>query len=515
MTEFPEHLCWQNQVERLRQHAAADWADPARRYLFLGNQVEGGAPFVVPAVRANPHVWVMGGAGTGKSALVLAPLVVQLLQNRVGSVAVFDPKPDKALFESCRLTAAGLGLPFRHVCITPGMSSYSFPPLLQTHFAQQTLTARAETLVQALNLDYGVQYGAAYYTAMVETFVRNVLARFPAVRSPEGLAELFDRPDQLRGLVDAKTWDDSNHVRSIFAKLAGVTSLNLTPGTPGVDPRAVAAAVDLIDLFRERQVAYFALDSAQLRTTTRSVIGLGFYNLLAAAAFAGRYLPPHAKVPVACVIDEAQEIVAPNLEILLDQARDLGIQLVLAHQNLEQLHRKERDYQGVLEENTGLQVVFNPVGRKVREWMEKTSGQRVQVRLGWEQDWYGGLDMRDGRRFGPDQARRPGWFEPPRLSVREELAPRWDQDTIMRLSACRGVAWVRVGQGYESSSWTPVQMLRHIDEATFHARRRQPWPAATAETVLVEHETAFDRRRRTSATPAADLRSRIRKLAGP
>lgn len=144
MTDFHEHLCWQNQVERLLRHAAVNWADTSRRHLFLGNQVEGGAPFVVPAARANSHVWVMGGAGTGKSALVLAPLVAQLLANRVGSVVVFDPKPDKALFESCRLTASALGLRFRHVCITPGMSSYAFRPLLQSHLSNQTLTSRRD-----------------------------------------------------------------------------------------------------------------------------------------------------------------------------------------------------------------------------------------------------------------------------------------------------------------------------------------------------------------------------------
>jgi TraM recognition site of TraD and TraG len=519
MNDGHDHWAWEHQVELLTRFAAEDWTDRRRRHLFLGRREDDGTPFLVPVVRANPHAWVIGGAGTGKSALVLAPLVSQLLANRVGSVLVLDPKPDKALFESCRLAAGALGLRFRHVCVTPGRSSFAFPPLRQSHTRRQTPTARAEMLIQALNLDYGHEYGGSYYTATVEAFVRGVLTRFPDVQSPGALADLLDRPESFRGLFDKKTWDDSNHVRALIAKLGDVTSLNVTPDTPGVSSAALTSAVDFADLFRQPQVVYFALDSAQVRTTTRAVIGLAVSNLLAAAAHTASHLPPGGRVPVACVIDEAQEVIAPNLEIVLDQARDLGVQLVLAHQNLEQLRRKERDYRGVLEENTGLQVVFGPIGRGVREWIEQTGGQRLQADLKWEQDHHSEMDFADGGSFHPSLARWGeadwgGWFTPPKLSVGEKLVPRYDRDVLRALSARAGVALVRVTQdsGYAQAEgdWTAVRLLRHISEEEFVRRKALPWPAATPEMVTVSHEP---RRRPPSADPTDALRQRIARVS--
>jgi hypothetical protein len=499
-----EHLLWNSSVDRLFRSGHTGLAG----HLFLGTRYFGELPSLVPARRDNPHVWVMGGTGTGKSARVLAPLIAQYIALGY-SLEVFDPKPDKALFESCRFECYHQEMPFRYVCITPGRWSYAFPPLAQSHAAAQTLASRAETWIQSLNLDYGVQYGGSYFTAMEEMLCIALLTLFPDARSPEEVARLFDSTSVLRNHLGERGWQDSSHIRSILSKLASVTPLNLTPNSPGITREVLNAAIDMRQPFYTPQVIYFALDSAQLRTSTRATLGLGFYNLLAAAKHVG----PEPNVPVVCVIDEAQETIGPNLSILLEQSRSMGIQLVLAHQNLSQLRKHDTDYQGTFEENTGLQVVFNPVSRSVREWMEATSGQQLYVDLKWSQDFLPGMDFRAGEAFHPKLARASGFLDFPELHLSERLGPVWDRTDLMRLSAEPGVAWVRVtrDQGYsrDSGQWVPIRSLFHIDPDAYRARRLSPWPGPNGQTVLVEQSPAFDRRF-TDPPPVTPKTTRIR-----
>jgi hypothetical protein len=508
-----EHLLWANAVDRIFRSAHAG----LEKHLFLGNRYCGGLPYLLPDSRDNPHIWVMGGTGTGKSSRVLAPLIAQHVALGY-SVLVLDPKPDKAMFWSCYDDCYHQEVPFRYVSITPGMWSYVFAPLAQSHAVAQTLASRAEILIQALNLDYGVRYGGSYFTTMDELFCVGLLSLFPDVRSPEAVVRLCEDSPALKRMLGERGWEDSNHVRAIFAKLAGVTVFNPTPGTRGFTEAVLDAAIDLRQLFFTPQVVYFGLDAQQLRTSTRAALGLGFYNLLAASKHVG----PKPQVKVVCVLDEAQEAVGPNLSILMEQARSMGIRLVLAHQNLGQIRRPDADYQGTFEENTGLHVVFNPVAREVRQWMEETSGQQLYTALSWEQDLLPGTDLRADDGFRPPLARPPDLLEFPRVNVSERLGPVWDQTTLMRLSAEPGVAWVRLtrdaGYAREGGQWVPVRMLYHVSEPRFIRRAEGSWPGPNGQTVLVERDPPFDKRHHAPLppprpTPGSDrTRARLRRL---
>lgn len=507
-----DHLLWTNAVDRLLRSGHPG----LERHLFLGHRYFGGLPYLLPDARDNPHVWVMGGPGTGKSSRVLAPLVAQHVA--LGdSVLVLDPKPDLPLLWSCHADCHHHGVPFRYVSITPGTWSYVFPPLAQSHAAAQTVAARAEVLIQALNLDHGVRYGGSYYTAMDELFAVAVFSLFPDARTPEAVARAVEDSPALKRAIGERAFEDSSHVRAIFAKLAGVTPFNPVPGGPGFPPPVLEAAVDLRQLFLTPQVVYFALDAQQLRTSTRAALGLGFYNLLAAAKHVG----PRPPVRVVCVQDEAQEAVGPNLSILLEQSRSMGIRLILAHHSLEQLQKGDADYRGTFEECTGLHVVFNPVATTTRRWLEETSGQRAYTSLSWQQDFLPSADPRAGDQFRPDRARRT-LFDFPTVSVGERLGPVWDQTTLMRLSAEAGVAWVRLARNRhyarDDGQWVPVRMPFHVSPKTYADRSAYGWPGPNGQTVRVERDPPYDRRHRPPPSRPAPLpahtREALRRLRG-
>ena len=297
----PEHIIWNNQLDRLLMSGRPDahGRTAFEDYVYLGNRQADGLPLIVPSKRDNPHVWIMGGTGVGKTARVLAPFIAQRIAGGQ-SVIVLDPKSDRAFFESCAVECHHQRIPFRWVDITPGRYSYAFSPFAQSHAEAQTLVARAEIVIQALNLDHGSVYGGSYYTAMDELFVNAVFTLFPEAKSASEIARRLDSPGEMKRCLGAKGWDDTNHVRAIFSKLAGATPLNITPRSRGVTPAVLENAIDLRHPFYVPQVIYFSLDAKEMRTTTRATIGLAFYNLLAAA----KYVGPKPAVKVVCVIDE-------------------------------------------------------------------------------------------------------------------------------------------------------------------------------------------------------------------
>ena len=59
------------------------------------------------------HAHVMGGTGSGKTSLCLAPLAFQLTAHADSSLVYIDMKGDNALFWGAFVEAERAGLPFR------------------------------------------------------------------------------------------------------------------------------------------------------------------------------------------------------------------------------------------------------------------------------------------------------------------------------------------------------------------------------------------------------------------
>jgi hypothetical protein len=49
-----------------------------------------------------------------------------------------------------------------------GKTTFGFNPFLQSHNAQLSVEQLTQQLLQGLSLDYGIRYGAGYFTAMNE-----------------------------------------------------------------------------------------------------------------------------------------------------------------------------------------------------------------------------------------------------------------------------------------------------------------------------------------------------------
>lgn len=81
-----------------------------RKHFFLGTSFWTGEPILFADEILSEHIWATGGSGSGKSALILAPLVSQVIDRGDRSVVFIDQKNDPPIV----LELLRLRLPRRH-----------------------------------------------------------------------------------------------------------------------------------------------------------------------------------------------------------------------------------------------------------------------------------------------------------------------------------------------------------------------------------------------------------------
>ena len=72
--------------------------------------------------------------------------------------------------------------------------------------------------MQALNLDFGVDYGRSWFSAASDSSAMDIAAKYD-FQSCEELARLLLDPAAFR-FIDVEIWKASAHYRTIIAKLA-------------------------------------------------------------------------------------------------------------------------------------------------------------------------------------------------------------------------------------------------------------------------------------------------------
>ena len=101
MTQPTLHSAFDGYSQRLLQSE-----NPVERdSTFWGHTLHCEYPVLVPVPLLFEHVHILGGTGTGKTALGIAPLMIQLIRRNDGPVMVLDLKGDNALFHTARIEA--------------------------------------------------------------------------------------------------------------------------------------------------------------------------------------------------------------------------------------------------------------------------------------------------------------------------------------------------------------------------------------------------------------------------
>ena len=476
---------WDTKVERLLNGLR-------QPHLYVGRTLSDVYPWLLDRLLLRTHAHVIGGTGSGKTSLCLAPLAFQLTAQADSSIVVIDMKGDNALFWGTFIEAERAGLPFKWFTIEPGAASFAFNPFTQQHNQQRGVNARAQSLLVSLGLYYGDAYGKSFFQSITLDTLTAFLAKFRDIRSFADLARYAEEP----GSYAATNTDQENsqHLRMLLRQLASVAPLNVTDGLrPPARPEVLRDAIDMTDVLTRKQVVYFSLPSLEEELTAKSIGKLALYALVHAAKIVNR---TRKSVPCYVFLDEFQQICAENVKILLEMARSMGVYLVLSHQDISQLKTVDYDITSTVESCTTFKLTFEASSLASLKQMEEYSGEARERTLSWTQPVHAGFDENDDDVLSIDRAYPKREFEPPTVGVGERERARLTRNEILAVSAhpLRGFVRSRSDSGLTqyAGQWTAIECEFPTTLDEYVARTETPWPTEHPSCVTVQGGTPDD-----------------------
>ncbi len=479
---------WDAKVERLLNGLRGP-------HLYIGRTVKDGTPWLLQRSLLNMHGHTIGGSGTGKTALCLAPIIFQLIARGDASVVVIDLKGDRSLFWGTFIEAERAGLPFRWFTIEPGCASYAFNPLAQSFDRERTLNASAQSLLVSVGLDHGNEYGAGYFTAGHLETITAFFDKFDDIRSFED----FSRYAEERGSYIATNtdMDGARHLRMILRQLATVAALNVSASSrPAARPEVLRDAIDLKDPLSRPEILYFCLPSMEEELTARSIARHLLFGQVQAAKIVGR---TRKTVPVYLIVDESQQVLDQHTKIILEMARSLGVHIILSHQSVDQLRTAHWDIASVVEGSTTFKMNFEASSLAALNHMVDYSGVVRVPTLSYTQPIYPGFDENDDAAFSLRRAYPRGEFEPALATVGESFQAELTKNQILALSAhpLRGLVRSRTDGGLTqyAGKWVEIECEHPITKPEYEARDETPLPAEHPSCITVESNRRTERLR--------------------
>lgn len=374
------------QAERIR--------DPTRIVFGLTTDKDGNpnndrnqAVHVPRDVLKEGHIHVRGRTRSGKTATAIAPLLRQLIrpysysfrdvngEARVGymrdPIFIFDLGGDLSLFNFVKQELCEAEYRDEHGNVTAPKRTFRFLSLKQDddwdYFdpfqvvpeGERDLIRLAQVLIEAFNQDYGLVYGASYYSMKSLSALMRVADKVVQQSKGDSYMDFHEVGRYLQS--EHKPDRDEASIRMAFQFLMNYEQLRR--------PRAESRHQSQINWRRaldDSEVVYFFCPSMGQATTARQVAGLGLYTLLATAQLrkdsganqgaANR----HAWV----IVDEFQELAGRSFASLLAQSSKFGISLILANQTTTQLESRDVNLADVVRDNTLAKIYFTVTGKQ-------------------------------------------------------------------------------------------------------------------------------------------------------
>ncbi len=451
-----------------------------RQLLWLGATLWSDYPVVVDPELLWEHAYLRGDTGSGKTALGMTPMVMQLLRQNQAAIVIIDLKGDQALFQAVKEEADKQGRVFKWFTNELERSTFVFNPLAITRNEAVSLNQVGETLLEALSLSHGEGYGRGYFSRRARQWLTGMLRKHPDTESFEQLYEYANRREGIRSPQD---YQDVFELLSVLESLSYFPQLNMRPTRPG-DPvaaqqkdSALDAAIDLRQVIREKHVVYFWLPAAAEAASVREIAKLVVYSLLQEHLRHEREEGFAAKTVL--MIDEFQRMASGGFRIILEQARSYGIAAVLANQTFQDLQTPDADIRHTVASNTRLKQTFSAPDVEQQNQLIQGSGNEVVTR-DW---WLLGL----GRlRWRPTP--RPV-SEVPAVTTAYGL-PRISRNQVITVSDDPFASLLAVSRGSGYTQWGGFSIPISIRDFTITKERyeelkRMKWPAEDKNTLVV------------------------------
>jgi hypothetical protein len=463
-----------------------------RESLYFGYTLHHEYPVLVPTELLFEHAHILGSPGTGKTALGLAPLILQLMRRNDGPVVVLDLKGDMSLFNTVRLEAEELGRTFKWFTNKPYRSTYVFNPWRQSYLERLTLPEILGMMMLSLNMHHGDDYGRSFFSMKARTLLQDALKDALDLETdgrtgsrqaygPESFVEL---ERLLRDLCRSNDeYRQSEHLLHVLQSLLDLPQLNMTPGPQG-NNQAANHAIHMPEVVREKQVVYFWLQSLMDVTTVSEIARLALYSVLTAAI---NYRDETGQKPrVYFITDEAQNLVAQNIANVLAQASEYQVACVLAHQTLSQLNPPGGvDLRELVLSCTSIKQFWSARDPNLKDYISKISGEVGYYSASWDQFKHRIQRGEVGRQYAASHPNEPMYIQ-----VSEQVGPRLTSQDIEDYSRQPNTSILAIERNAGFSCFQgafPVHMdwIMSQDEHRY-LNLELGWPEGSKETIQTE-----------------------------
>jgi hypothetical protein len=304
------------------------------------------------------HMHVIGGTGTGKSTLLLNMIVQDVEQGR--GIAVLDPHGD--LIEEI-LTHIPDNRLKDVVLVDPSDNEYPIGLNLLSAHSEGEKTILASDLV-ALFRRFSTSWGdqmtsvlANAITAILESSTGGTLIDLRRI-----LVEPVFRSKFLQTVDDPSIhyyWKNeypllrANAVAPILTRLDTFLRPKLVRNM-----MAQKEGLDFRDIFNNQKVLLVKLSQGLIGEENSYLLGTLFVAKLNQAAQSRQNISSDQRSPYYLYIDEFQNFITPSMSSILSGARKYGLGLVLAHQDLDQLARRDAELANSVISNPSIRVCF-------------------------------------------------------------------------------------------------------------------------------------------------------------
>lgn len=364
----------------------------------------------------------------------------------------------------------GVDLPLKYLTTRDDLSTFAFNPLTQPFWHKFNSYKKTDLLAGATGLDYGSDYGPAFFSSANAGVLNHTNTVYPDV---DTFVELAERCGHVLVSADKRELHSEIrksgvHVHEVLKRLASFAPLNVAAGG-NFPPDVIEQAIDLADEFRRPQLLYFHLSSTLGPGSAPALARFVCYFLLACANTAER------NVPVYLVIDEFQRMVARNFEYMLQLARSMGVGMILANQSMEDLKTATTNLIPTIEANCRFRQWFAVSSSADRERLARSSGETVE--------FFATHSRTESTKGGSSVS----------MSIPERVMPRLSVNDILLTSDHPKQSIVRIsrGAGYALYGGLPFicESEFHIPREEYERRRRMIWPNREPGTFIPDECT--------------------------
>ena len=334
-----ETVRWPGRVDHEKHQIEASH----QKATYLGYDVSRKKPVFLKSETRNKHIHIVGSTGSGKTRFTLFPLMRQDI-NAGHGVIFIDAKGSsenaKVVFKIVQ--EAGRAKDFLFFSLTDYEHSSTYNPLKHGNPSQlkDKITA---------SIDWSEPFYQRICEHALQTLFMDVEKSGKRLTLADLLRELKNPPSGY-GNFFSLAEKHLSHIQTLESEIG------LLVESPFGELLREEGGIDLLDVYKNNKIAYFALDTQSFQHTAARIGKMITQDLNTLSGMIESGFREEDKRPLAIFIDEFQAFGTKGFINALARGRSSGFWITIAHQSIGDLKSVDEAYLQQVFENTNTKV---------------------------------------------------------------------------------------------------------------------------------------------------------------